>query len=282
MTLSGKTWVAGVIGQPIAHSMSPVLHNAWIAAAGLDAVYVPFAVAEGRFTRFVEGLRGGSVRGLNVTLPFKVEALALADQASSRARLAEAANVLVFRPDGTIFADNTDGLGLLGAFEVQAPGFDPEAGPVAILGAGGGAQGAAAAFMEAGCPEVRVVNRTVAKAEAIARRLGPTVRAYELTDAARAFEDAIAVVNATSAGLGGSESLNAPLAATPETAVVMDMVYKPLRTPFLVQAEGLGRRTVDGLEMLLRQANPSFEAFFGQAPPAGVDVRRLAIQALGL
>ena len=123
MRLSGKTRVAGVVGQPIAHSMSPVLHNAWIAAAGLDAVYVPFAVTPDGFGSFIQGLRGGSVAGLNVTLPFKSQALGLADVASHRARLAEAANVLVFRDDGTIFADNTDGLGLLGAFAAQAKGF---------------------------------------------------------------------------------------------------------------------------------------------------------------
>ncbi|HPA37251.1 MAG TPA: shikimate dehydrogenase [Phenylobacterium sp.] len=282
MSLSGKTRVAGVVGQPIAHSMSPVLHNAWIAAAGLDAVYVPFGIAEGRFAAFVQGLRGGSVAGLNVTLPFKGEALAAADEATSRAAGAGAANVLVFRPDGSILADNTDGLGLLAAFAEQAPGFDPKTGPVVILGAGGGARGAAAAFVEAGCPEVRIVNRTLAKAEEIATALGGTVRAYGLDQAAAAFEGANGLVNATSAGLANGGAIDVPLAATPEACVVMDMVYKPLTTPFLAGAQGLGRRTVDGLAMLIGQAIPSFEAFYGQTPPASVDVRTLAIQTLGL
>lgn len=280
MRLSGRTRVAGVVGQPIAHSLSPVLHNAWLAAAGIDGVYVAFAVAEGRFASFVDGLRGGSVAGLNVTLPFKGEALALADGVSDRAGLAQAANVLVFRSDGTILADNTDGLGLLGAFAAQAPGFDPQAGPVVILGAGGGAQGAAAAMVAAGCPQVRVVNRTRARAEAIALQLGDTVRAFGLDEAAQALAGANAVVNATSAGLAGAAPLEVPLAATPADAVIMDMVYKPLVTPFLAQARGLGRRTVDGLEMLVRQAAPSFEYFFGQAPPADVDVRALALASL--
>lgn len=282
MSLSGKTRVAGVVGQPIAHSMSPVLHNAWIAAAGLDAVYVPFGIAEGRFAAFVQGLRGGSVAGLNVTLPFKGEALAAADEATSRAAGARAANVLVFRPDGSILADNTDGLGLLAAFAKQAPGFDPKTGPVVILGAGGGARGAAAAFVEAGCPEVRIVNRTLAKAEEIATALGGTVRAYGLDQAGAAFEGANGLVNATSAGLANGGAIDVPLAATPEACVVMDMVYKPLTTPFLAGAQGLGRRTVDGLAMLIGQAIPSFEAFYGQTPPASVDVRTLAIQTLGL
>ena len=279
MTISGKTRLAGVAGQPIAHSLSPILHNAWLAALDLDGVYAAFAIAEPRFDAFIEGLRGGGVAGLNVTLPFKVRALAAADQATHRARLANAANVLVFQEDGQIYADNTDGLGLLWAFSNQAPGFDPEAGPVAILGAGGGAQGAAAAFLEAGCPKVRIVNRTLEKAQAVAEKLGEGAEAWGLSDAREGFEDVIAVINATSAGIVGG-GLEAPLEATPAEAVIMDMTYKPLITPFLSQALGLGRRTVDGLEMLIGQARPSFAAFFGQEAPTSVDVRRLAIRAL--
>ena len=279
MTISGKTRLAGVVGQPIAHSLSPILHNAWLKAADLDGVYAPFAIAEPKFDAFIDGLKGGGVRGLNITLPFKIRALAAADEASHRARLAQAANVLVFRDDGTIFADNTDGAGLIWAFANQAPGFDPQAGTVAIIGAGGGAQGAAAAFLEAGCPKVRILNRTVEKAERVAEKLGAGAEAWSLDDAAEGLEDVIAVVNATSAGLLGGD-LDLPLEATPPEAVIMDMTYKPLITPFLTQALGLGRRTVDGLEMLIGQARPSFSAFFGQEPPASVDVRRLALDAL--
>lgn len=278
MNLTGATRVAGVVGRPILHSMSPILHNAWLAGAGIDGVYVPFSVVSDRFQDFAQSLRGGSVAGLNVTLPFKGQALAVADEATARARMAEAANVLVFRPDGTILADNTDGLGLLAAFAEQAPGFDPKAGPVVILGAGGGARGAVSAFLEAGCPEVRIVNRTVEKAEAIAAALG--AKAYPLAWADAAFDGATAVINATSAGLADAAALDVPLASTPATAIVMDMVYKPLKTPFLRQAEELGRRTVDGLAMLIGQAVPSFEAFYGQPPPASVDVRALVLQTL--
>lgn len=276
--ISGATLLAGVVGNPIAHSMSPILHNAWLAAAGIDGAYVPFRVAEDRFTGFVGSLRGGSVRGLNVTIPFKEQALALADRPGERATMAGAANVLVFEADGSILADNTDGLGLLAAFAGQAPGFDPKAGPVAILGAGGGARGAAAAFTAAGCPEVRIVNRTQARAQAITDVLGG--EAFGLDRAAAAFEGVIALVNATSAGLAGEGELNAPLEATPTTCVVMDMVYKPLLTPFLARAQALERRTVDGLAMLIGQAIPSFEAFYGRPPPADVDVRALALKIL--
>ena len=280
-SISGKTVVAGIAGWPVAHSLSPILHNAWLAAAGIDGVYVPFGIPADGFERFVRGAQGGAVRGINVTLPFKEQALAMATRASDRARRAQAANVLVFETDGSIVADNTDGLGLLWAFETQAPGFDITAGPVVILGAGGGARGAAAAIRSAGCGDVRIVNRTVDKAQAIAGELGQGVSAWPLDDVARAFAGAGAVINATSAGLASESQLAVPLEATPETAVVMDMVYKPLVTPFLTQAQALGHRTVDGLAMLIGQAGPAFEAFYGRPPPPGVDARALALEALG-
>lgn len=279
--ITGKTVVAGVAGRPVTHSLSPLIHNAWLSAAGIDGVYVPFSPDAYGFDRLVNGLRGGAVRGINVTLPFKEAALNLADKASDRARRASAANLLLFEPDGRIVADNTDGLGLMGAFAAQAPGFDVTAGPSVVLGAGGAARGAVAALLSAGAPRVRVVNRTLARAEAIAQDLGAGVSALPLSHAVGVLKDAVAVINATSAGLGDQGGLDVPLDVTPRTAVVMDMVYKPLETPFLAQARALGRPTVDGLEMLIRQAEPSFEAFFGAPPPAKVDVRFLALKALG-
>jgi len=279
--ITGATVVAGVAGHPVTHSLSPLIHNAWLEAAGVDGIYVAFSPPADGFSRFAEGLRGGAIRGLNVTLPFKETALSLADGCTARADAAEAANLLLFEPDGRITADNTDGLGLLGAFAAQVPGFDPKAGPVVILGAGGAARGAATAFKAAGAPQVRIVNRTRAKAEFVSGSLGDTGRAYGLDHADAALDGAIAVINATSAGLTNGGRLDVSLAASPETAVVMDMLYKPLETPFLADAKALGRRTVDGLEMLIRQAEPSFEAFYGVRAPAGVDVRGLALAALG-
>ena len=281
LPVTGATMVAGVAGSPVRHSLSPLIHNAWLEAAGIDGIYVPFAPAADGFAALVAGLRGGAIRGLNVTIPFKQQALSCATTVSARARAAAAANLLVFEADGSIAADNTDGLGLLGAFAAQAPTFSALSGPVVILGAGGGARGAAAALLSAGCPEVRVVNRTPAKAEAIAEALNGPIVAFDLADAASAFNGAVAVINATSAELNGGVGLNAPLEATPDTCVVMDMVYQPLETPFLHWAKSLGRPTVDGLAMLIGQAAPSFEAFYGQPPPAGVHVRALALKALG-
>ena len=278
--ITGRTMVAGVVGQPVAQSLSPILHNAWLAAAGIDGIYVSFAPQADGFARFAEGLRGGAIRGVNVTAPFKEAALKAATRATERAEQAGAANVLLFEPDGRILADNTDGLGLLGAFAVQAPQWDAKAGPVAVIGAGGAARGAVAALLNQGAPKVFVINRTLRKAELLARSLGPAVSALPLSHAAGVIGSVTAVINATAAGLNGEHDLDLPLALTAKTTVVMDMVYKPLETALLRQARALGRPTVDGLEMLLRQAEPAFALFFGQLPPREVDVRALAIKAL--
>ncbi len=269
------TAVAGVIGNPVGHSLSPPIHHAWITVAGIDADYRCWLAPLDGFEAFVGGLRDEGVRGLNVTLPFKPQALAMADRASELAKLAGAANLLVFE-DGGILADNTDGPGMLAALKSQA-GFEPKHGPAVILGAGGAARGAAAALVLAGSPEVRLVNRTRERAEALAESLGPTTTAFARPE--EAFEGAAVIINATSLGLGGGEGPRAPFGRAPGSAVVMDMVYRPLITSFLNRAAEAGHPTVDGLEMLIGQARPSFEAFFGQAPP-DIDVRSAAIAAM--
>ena len=280
MSLTAATRIAGVVGRPIAHSLSPVLHNAWLENAGLDGAYLAFSLEPRRFASFVEGFRGGSLAGVNVTLPFKTDALSAADRVSARARSAGAANVLVFDPDGGVSADNTDGEGLLYAFARQAPAFRPDSGPLVLFGAGGAARGAAAAFLDAGCPEVRILNRTRARAEDLARLFGRRTRALDPSDRA-AFQDAAAFVNASSGGLGPEAPPPPDFTRAPSSAVAMDMTYKPLRTPFLEAAATCGLQTVDGLDMLIGQAIPSYAAFFGQPPPAGLDVRALVLRILG-
>jgi shikimate dehydrogenase len=257
-----------------------MLHNAWLAAAGIDGVYIALSPAPERLATFIDGLRGGVFSGLNVTVPYKEQALALADTASDRAYKAGAANLLTFAPDGAVRADNTDGYGLLAAFAAQAPGFKADAAPIAILGAGGAARGAAAAFLEAGSPAVRLINRTLGRAEAVAEGVGGSVETFGWADAKKAFEGAGALINATTLGLVGGEPLEIDLDGLPHEAIVMDMVYRPLRTALAIRASARGHRIVDGLEMLIHQAEPSFEAFFGQSPPASLDVRALAVAAL--
>ena len=280
MRISGTTTVAGVVGAPVRHSLSPLIHNAWIEAAGVDGVYVVLAPTAEHFPKLLDGLRGGALRGLNVTLPFKEAALAAADRASERARRAGAANLLVFESDGTISADNTDGEGLLWAFSEQAPNLDITARPVVVLGAGGAARGAVAALLDAGAPEVRIVNRTLARAEAIAEAVGGPVTVHEWGGLREAMTASSVVINATSLGLAGKDPLAVSFDGLQAGAVVMDMVYRPLRTAFLARAASEGFTTVDGLAMLIGQAAPSFKAFFGQTPPTSVDVRRLALAAL--
>ena len=280
MRITGRAVVAGVVGWPVAQSLSPVLHNAWIAALGLDAAYVPFAVRPDGFDRWLDGLREGGVRGLNVTMPFKGRALAAADRATAAARRAGGANTLVFGADDALAADSTDGRGLLAAFAEQAPAWRPQAGPVAVYGAGGAAGAAMEALLDAGAPQVRVVARDPAKARALTEGLGPAVRVFAWADAERALVGATAVINATSLGFQGRDPLVLPWAAVPPDAVVMDMVTSPLETPLLREARARGHATVDGLAMLIGQARPSFEAFFGVPPPADLDVRALALAAI--
>ena len=270
--------MAGVAGAPVTHSLSPLIHNAWIAAAGLDAVYVPFPVPPGRFEAFAAALQGGVVRGLNVTVPFKEAALGVAGARSERASRAGAANLLIFGAGAVTHADNTDGQGLMAALAEQAPRFDVRSGPVLVLGAGGAARGAAAAMLDAGAPDIRILNRTLARAEALAAALGAPCRVAR--DPETAADGAALIINATTLGLGGGPGPAIALERAAAGAVALDMVYRPLRTDFLARAAAAGLAPVDGLAMLIGQAAPSFEAFFRHAPPP-IDVRALCLAALG-
>jgi len=231
--LSGAARLAGVVGSPISHSLSPRLHGAWIQALSLDAAYVPLPVRPGDFEATAPALGRLGFRGVNVTLPFKERALSLADSATVRARQAGAANVILFDRDGGMTADNTDGEGLLYALHRQAPGWRADQGPITILGAGGAARGAVAALAAAGATDIRILNRTRERAVALSA-LAPCVPfSWDAADAA--FHGATTVINATSGQLTGDAPLPTPPAGT-GPIVVMDMVYKPLITPFLAAA----------------------------------------------
>ena len=277
--ITGAAMLAALVGRPVRQSLSPLIHNAWIAAAGLDAVYVPIELAEDSFEGFVAAARGGNIRGVNVTMPFKERAFALADRRDAAAESAGAANLLLF--GDTLEARNTDGAGLLEALARQAPQLTLDGARVVLLGAGGGAQGAAAALLAAGVATLQVVNRTPDRAEALAGRLGPNARALAWDHLPDALAGADLVVNATSAGMGGASPLELPWDGAPDAAVAMDMVYKPLETAFLAGARRRGLAVVDGLEMLIGQARPTFAALFGRPAPEEVDVRALALKALG-
>lgn len=265
---------AGVIGHPIGHSLSPRIHRAWIAARGLDATYDATDVAPSELKAFVERHRGGgALRGVNVTIPHKEDALALADSADDAASRAGAANVLLFKPDGAVEARNTDGLGLLEALRIKIPDFDPKTCRVQILGASGAARGAVAAFVAQGNRNIVIANRTQEKAEALAKAF--RVQTAPWTDL-RISPGAEIVINATSMGLGGTASPHLEWPSPSGPGVALDMVYGA--AGFLADAAAKGWKTVDGLEMLIGQAAPSFEAFFGVPPPE--NYRALALAAI--
>lgn len=268
--ITGAAMVAGIAGNPVAHSLSPVIHNAWLAAGGIDGAYVPFAPADAAgFEALVAAGRAGLIMGLNVTAPFKEQAFVLADQATAAARLTSSANILQFE-NGRVLADSSDGVGLMRGLKEQAPDLDVAGRPVVMLGAGGAARAGSGALVEAGA-EVRIVNRSSERAEALAADLGPPVRVMADGDA---FDGAALVINALSVPPTIDFDRIAP------GTVMMDMTYKPLSTPFLTAARERGLPTVDGLAMLIGQAAPSFEALFRRAPPP-LDLRALLMTHLG-
>ena len=260
------TVVAGVAGRPIGHSLSPLLHTAWIRVAGLDARYEAFEPEDDdSFRRLIERGRRGELRGLNVTAPYKALALSMADEVGAAAAACGSANLLVFE-GGRVRADSTDGEGLMAALGEQAPWLEVGGRPVLVLGAGGAARAAVAALAAAGA-QVGVLNRTRARAEALTAEVGGSV-----VEADAAAEAAL-VVNALSV------PPEIDVAALRPDAVLMDMTYRPLMTPFLEAGRRRGLAVVDGLAMLIGQARPSFRALFGLEPPA-IDVRALAVRAL--
>ncbi len=255
--ISGAAMVAGVVGAPVAHSLSPFLHGRWISAAGLDAAYVPFAPPPERFAAFIGGLRGGAIRGLNVTAPFKRAALELADRADAAARACGSANLLLFDASGQIEARSTDGQGVLGALAHRAPGL--AVGRALVLGAGGAGAAACAALIGAGW-QVAVWNRTPAGAEALAAAL-PGLAIECDAQAALAHPGLKLLVNAL--------PVQPALALPPGPGLaVLDMSYRPHWTDLLRAARAAGHVAVHGLDMLIAQAEPSFEALFGRAPPS--------------
>ncbi len=273
--------LAGVMGWPICHSLSPVLHNAWIAAANLAARYAAFPVRPDGLEQAIRGASALGLAGLNVTLPHKEEALALADDATQAARRIGAANLVTFGENGAIRADNTDMLGFAAGLPDNA--FDQEARTARILGAGGAARAAAAALVEAGYGRIEIVNRSHDRATALAKevsRWGGEGRALPWDEREAALREISLLVNATHLGMTGAAPLGFELSGLAENAVVYDVVYTPLETSLLASARKRGLRTVDGLTMLIAQAAPSFEAFFGRKPPQAVDARALLVGRL--
>lgn len=261
-----KIPLAGVIGSPIAQSRSPRLHRHWLGKLGLRGFYIPMDVNHGDLAEIIRALPKAGFVGVNVTAPHKETVMGIADLITDRATLIGAANTLIFRKDGKIHADNTDGYGFIENLRTGAPDWRPTDGPAAILGAGGAARAVIASLTDAGVPEIILSNRTRVRAEKLKDDFGQRVRVVDWVQAGNMIDEAALVVNTTSLGMLGKPEMRVPLDGFRPGMVVTDLVYNPLRTAFLKEAEARGSTIVDGLGMLIYQAVPAFERWFGVRP----------------
>ena len=273
-----KIPLAGVIGSPIAHSKSPQLHGHWLKTHGIPGYYIPMDVAADDLANVLKTLPKMGFVGVNITVPHKELALELADLVTDRATLIGAANTLIFRKDGKIHADNTDGYGFIQNLRQNAPDWDPKSGPAAVLGAGGAARAIVASLLDVGVPEILISNRTRVRAEALQSKFGKRIQVVDWVQAGNMLEEAVTVVNTTSLGMLGKPPLRVPLDGLRKGALVTDLVYAPLKTRLLIEAEKAGCVTVDGLGMLLHQAVPAFERWFGVRPTVDSATRAAALR----
>ncbi len=267
--------LAGVMGWPVAHSRSPLIHNYWLQKYGLAGSYVQLAVQPGQLAIALPGLAALGFKGCNVTIPHKVEALKQVDEVDANASRVGAINTVLVQPDGSLKGINTDGFGYIQSLLDAQPSWRADAGPVVVLGAGGAARAVVLALSDRGAKEIRLINRTLDKAQAMAAEFGSPVKAVAWEQRHAALHDAALLVNTTSQGMHGNAPLDIDLSALPVEALVSDIIYVPLETPLLMAAKARGNPTVGGLGMLLNQARPAFEAWFGVLPDVTPELRRL-------
>jgi len=270
---------AGVVGWPINHSKSPALHGHWLKRYGLSGEYLPIALAPDDFEAGLRKLAKRGFKGVNITIPHKEAALNLADSITDSAALIGAVNTIHFHSNGTIGADNTDGYGFIQNLRQNAQHWDAKSGPSLVIGAGGAARAIVWALLDAGAPVVRLANRTRIRAENLANHFGAKVEVVEWSQISEAMDGAATIVNTTSLGMAGQPELRVHFDDAPQGALVTDIVYNPLITPFLEKAQSSGLETVDGLGMLLHQAVPGFESWFGQKPEVDDDLRHAVLNA---
>lgn len=276
--MSGKIPLAGVIGSPISHSKSPQIHKHWLKTNGLAGDYVPMDVASADLRDVLKTLPKAGFVGVNITIPHKEAVLEIADLVTDRATLIGAANTLIFRKDGKIHADNTDGYGFIENLKAGAPHWRPSIGPATVMGAGGSARAVIASLLDAGVPEILLTNRTRVRAEKLADDFGQRLTVVDWVQAGNILEESALIVNTTSLGMIGKPAMRVPLDGLRRGAVVTDLVYAPLKTDLLAAAEQAGCITVDGLGMLLHQAVPAFERWFGKRPEVDSATRAAALR----
>ncbi len=278
--MSSRFILAGVMGDPVAHSRSPLIHNHWMAEHGLNGRYVPLHVRIERLETALRGLPALGFAGCNLTIPHKIKALDIVDSMTEAARAIGAVNCVVVREDGSLHGLNTDGYGYIANLKEQAPAWRPAAAPAVVLGAGGAARAVVAGLLAEGAPEVRIANRTRSTAEALAAAFGDRVCVVDWSDRSHALAGAGLLVNTTSLGMEKMPPLDIALDALPADATVSDIVYVPLETPLLAAARARGLAASDGLGMLLHQAVPSFAAWAGVTPRVTPELRAKAVASL--
>jgi len=276
---SGAARVAGVVGWPVSHSRSPRLHGTWLRWYGIDGAYVPLAVRPETAEKALRALPALGFVGANVTVPHKETAFRVCDTLTKRARRIGAVNTLIIGVDGHMEGDNTDGYGFLENLRQGVSTWKPAAGPAVVLGAGGAARAVCVALLDAGVPAIRVLNRTVERAEALAHDLDDrgVMSVAPMSEANTVLEGAALLVNTTSLGMTGQPTLALDLHPLPPEAVVNDLVYAPLETALLATARARGNPVVDGLGMLLHQGRPGFQAWFGVDPTVTPALRRAVL-----
>ncbi len=278
MIPSGKARLAGVIGWPVEHSLSTRLHGYRLEQHRIDGAYDPLAVGPEDLRTALSALQALGFRGVNLTLPHKEQALELCHETDDLARRIGAVNTIVVR-EGKLVGSNSDAFGFLENLKEGAPDWGADAAPAVVLGAGGASRAVVAALADAGAPEVRIVNRTRERAEALAEALGGAISVHGWDQRHAALADAGLLVNTTTLGMAGQPPLDLDLDGLPADALVTDIVYTPLMTPLLEAARVHGNPLVDGLGMLLHQARPGFEAWYGVRPEVTPVLRDFVLSA---
>ena len=267
-----KFLLAGVMGFPVMHSRSPAVHNFWLKKHGLIGRYVPLAVRPDGLKAALRALPALGFSGCNLTLPHKVEAMALVDRTDAASKRIGAINCVTVEKDGSLSGSNHDGFGYVANVLQTKPDWRADAGPIVVLGAGGGARAVVVALADRGAREIRLLNRTDTRAMLLAEDLGAPVKAMPWARRAEALEGAAMLVNTTSQGMVGQPALQIVLDKLPKTALVSDIVYIPQVTPLMAVALARGNPVVGGLGMLLHQARPAFKSWFGIMPEVTPDL----------
>ena len=275
MAHTDRFLLAAVMGWPVMHSRSPMMHNHWLAEHGLSGAYVPLAIAPGALGPALRALHPLKFAGCNLTIPHKQDALAIVDEIDETARRIGAISCVTVRADGSLHGANNDCYGFIENVLEAEPTFSFDAGPVVVMGAGGGARAMVWALAQRGAKEIRLVNRTLSRAQRIADDFGAPVRAIEWAQRHDALEGACLLVNTTSQGMVGMEPLDLALERLPASALVADIIYTPLETPLLRSARLRGNRTLNGLGMLLHQGRPAWKSWFGIEPAVTPQLRAM-------